>query len=171
MELIQTFLEHLHTWNLPKEHGEGTPLRFFLLVDAPTRNRGFDSIPANTIETLIGTLNASTDHILLAFDGDHSDLSRELGDPRYDDAYDDCRGFNKAFTLQNLIRAGEEHASSLQAHLLNQGIFARNFNLRYNASLECLKNWISLPPQPLSVQVDALQARGYCESTLFLSNS
>ena len=62
-----------------------------------------------------------------------------VGDPDFTVTYSDCTHFNKALTLRALIRAGEEQADTLQAHLLAKGVEIQTRELEdFSRRSDCL---------------------------------
>ena len=62
-----------------------------------------------------------------------------LGQPALSVRYTDCSHFNKALTLKALIAAGEDQASSLQAHTLAEGLELQVQTIDNFARHECIQ--------------------------------
>ena len=61
-----------------------------------------------------------------------------LGDPALSVQYTDCTHFNKALTLKALIAAGNHQGSSLQAHMISQGVEMKVSVLGDLAKRDCI---------------------------------
>ena len=76
-----------------------------------------------TIFSLVDSVPLNANLALHFFvDQDNEVATSAIGDPSLAVSYADCTHFNKALTLKALIAAGEDRASSLQAHLLARGV-------------------------------------------------
>ena len=69
-----------------------------------------------------------------------SRASSLIGSPKHAHRYSDCTHFNKALTLSALIKAGDNYANSLQAHLLSKGTMIQVSDLCDFSNIDCLRN-------------------------------
>ena len=93
--------------------------RFEQSIDKHKINSEID----NTIVVIKDRINRSSKFVLtVVLDTGNKIGTTAYGDPKYAQVYSDGTHFNKAMTLKALLKAKNEQANTLQAHLLHKGV-------------------------------------------------
>lgn len=92
------------------------------------------------IEDIVNSVDRQAVSIGVFLDGANKAAKCLWGDPSLANVYSDTRGFNKAFTLKALIRAGKKQASSVQAHVLSRGVELRMFDINQLRDSDCIRH-------------------------------
>ena len=129
------------------EFRENADIHVVLLVDLQETNDtqkhlsdAFNEKSLTVIGDIISSVKRQPMSISVFFDSANGAANDLWGDPSLANVYSDMRGFNKAFTLKALIGAGKIQASSLQAHVLSQGVELRTFDINQLRDSECIRH-------------------------------
>lgn len=129
------------------EFQENADIHVILLSDLQETNNtqkhlsdGFNDKSLSVLEDIMRSIKGQPMSIGVFFDIENEPANQLWGDPSLANVYSNMCGFNKAFTLKALIRAGKIQASSLQAHALSQGIELRTFDINQLQDIDCIRH-------------------------------